>query len=255
MAKRRGKGNHEGGDGQERWLLTYADLITLLMVFFIVMYALSQADLDKFEKLSTSMQQAFNPGAVLPGGASSSTGRAVSGNSSEMERDYRTFQEELEAFNEQGMGGVTGGGMGGVSVEMSREGIVIRAYGNILFESGKATLQQSSQAFLTLVTKRLRSMPNKVRIEGHCDSIPIQGPLHASNWELSTARALALVHYLSDAGVAPYRLGAVGYGEFRPLASNDTREGRARNRRVDIVILYPDVVSSAEGLLAEERRH
>lgn len=253
MAKRparaRGSDSH-GGAGMERWLLTYADLITLLMVFFIVMYALSQADLDKFQKLGASMQQAFNPGAVLPGGAST-VGDEAGQHVAAVVRDFRDLQRDLGVFSGQA------GEAGGVGVEMSREGIVIRVYGNLLFEPGKATLQEGSQGLLSVLARRLRAMPNKVRIEGHTDDIPITTALYASNWELSTARALALVHYMSDAGVAPQRLSGIGYGEFQPVAPNDTREGRAQNRRVDIVIIYPDSLSSgqdrsAEGKLLQE---
>jgi chemotaxis protein MotB len=110
----------------------------------------------------------------------------------------------------------------------------------MLFDSGKSDLKPRGMTLLDTLAERLRTMPNEIRVEGHTDNIPIATPLYPSNWELSSARATTVGRYLAEhSDVAPNRIIAAGYGEFRPVASNDTREGRARNRRVDLVVLFP----------------
>jgi chemotaxis protein MotB len=131
---------------------------------------------------------------------------------------------------------------GHVEVGASREGIVISLAGNLLFDSGKSDLKPQGLVLLDSVAERLKTMTNEIRIEGHTDNVPIATPLYPSNWELSSARAITVGRYLSENdGISPTRLAAAGYGEFRPVAPNDTRDGRARNRRVDLVILFPQL--------------
>jgi chemotaxis protein MotB len=131
---------------------------------------------------------------------------------------------------------------GHVEVGASREGIVISLAGNMLFDSGKSDLKSQGLVLLDTVAERLKTMTNEIRIEGHTDNVPIATPLYPSNWELSSSRAITVGRYLSEHDdISPTRLAAAGYGEFRPIASNDTREGRARNRRVDLVILFPQL--------------
>ena len=126
---------------------------------------------------------------------------------------------------------------GNVKVGFARDGLVISLSGNVLFDSGQADLRPDGLPILDEVAWRLASLKNELRIEGHTDNIPITTPLYSSNWELSAARATTVARYLAEHGLAPKRLSAAGYGEYRPVASNDTREGRSQNRRVDIVVL------------------
>ena len=129
---------------------------------------------------------------------------------------------------------------GSVDVGASREGIVISLAGNLLFDSGKSDLKPRGMTLLDTLAERLRTMPNEIRVEGHTDNIPIATPLYPSNWELSSARATTVARYLAEHDeIAASRLSAAGFGEFHPVAPNDTREGRARNRRVDLVVLFP----------------
>jgi chemotaxis protein MotB len=247
MAARRRSHHEEGHANHERWLITYADLITLLMVFFVVMYSMSRADTAKFARLAASLQRAFNV-EVLKGHVPTSLhGRdgALQATSAIQEAlaqvgapvlDSRLIStaDELRAALAQLPPPPRGGN---VQVGTNRDGVVISLSGNVLFDSGKAELRPEGQVLLDLLAQRLRQLPNDLRIEGHTDNIPIQSTLFPSNWELSSARATTVARYLAQQGVAPQRLIAAGYGEYRPAAPNDTREGRARNRRVDIVIL------------------
>jgi flagellar motor protein MotB len=129
----------------------------------------------------------------------------------------------------------------GVEVAPTRDGIVISLSGNVLFDSGRADLRPEGLDLLDALVGRLSEMPNEIRVEGHTDNVPIATPLYPSNWELSSARSTTVARYLSEHGVQPARLVAAGFGENRPVVPNDTREGRARNRRVDIVIVSPPI--------------
>lgn len=130
----------------------------------------------------------------------------------------------------------------------TRDGVVISLAGNVLFDSGRAELRPQGLDLLDDLAAKLRDMPNDIRIEGHTDNVAIATSLYPSNWELSSARATTVGRYLIEhGGIAAKRVGAVGYGEWRPVASNDSREGRAQNRRVDVVILFPQVPITGGG--------
>jgi chemotaxis protein MotB len=242
MARRRRGGHGEGGhENTERWLLTYSDLITLLMVFFVVLYSMSRADGAKFASLSAALQQAFNVGVLTGPQAGPGRGRGVM-----PPQDFGGMPQPVqgEDFNRmrtqmiQVAEGLSA--PGAITVTPSREGIVVSMSGSALFDSGRADLKPTGAELLLRLGDELRRMPNEVRVEGHTDNIPISTALYASNWELSSARSVAVARFLAEvAGVQPQRLSAIGYGEHRPVADNHTREGRARNRRADIVILYP----------------
>ncbi|HLI25959.1 MAG TPA: flagellar motor protein MotB [Chloroflexota bacterium] len=247
MAARR-RGHHEEGHANhERWLITYSDLITLLMVFFVVMYSMSRADTTKFARLAASLQRAFNV-EVLKGNvptslhgqdgtlqATSALQEALaSAGTTPLDTGLISTADELRAVLTRLPPPPRGGN---VQVGTTRDGVVISLSGNVLFDSGKAELRPEGQVLLDVLAQHLRLIPNDLRIEGHTDNIPIHSTLYPSNWELSSARATTVARYLAQHGIAPQRLIAAGYGEYRPAAPNDTREGRARNRRVDIVIL------------------
>lgn len=234
-------GGHAGSSG-ERWLLTYADLITLLVAFFIVMFAASRADLEKFQAVSVSLKKAFNPGAFDAAGVGSgilnagSTGGDLVVALTELpprEQDFLRISAVMATFADQnGLGDLIG-------VNTSNEGIVISLSGMLLFDSGSAALRPEAARSLATIADILRPMVNKIRVEGHTDVIPPSNPAFATNWELSTARGIAVLRQLADEGRVPAdRLSVAGYGEFKPIADSDTRQGRAVNRRVDIAIIY-----------------
>jgi chemotaxis protein MotB len=254
MAKK--KHHAEEHVNHERWLVSYADMITLLMVLFVVLYAMGQTDKSKLEALRTSLQRAFSVEVLRGTEATSLRGSsgsslvppvvplaitqeviAMTGETTPDPRMVATLQEVRQAMIEVPVPPETSGS---VDVGASREGIVISLAGNLLFDSGKSDLKPRGMMLLDTLAERLRMMPNEIRVEGHTDNIPIATPLYPSNWELSSARATTVVRYLAEqANIAPQRLIAAGLGEVRPVAPNDTREGRARNRRVDLVILFP----------------
>jgi chemotaxis protein MotB len=236
---RRKQAHAEGHVNHERWLLTYADLITLLMVFFVILYSMSKQDVAKYAKLTASIQRAFNIQVLEGLDATAVHGRFGSFSSAQL-HDLETIKQDLGAFAEQlGLGDK-------IVVRPSREGITISLSSSLLFESGKADLRPESRTVLQKVAALLSKMPNEVRVEGHTDNIPPASPLYPTNWELSTARALAVTRYLITLGIRPERLSAAGYGEYRPIADNSTKEGRAANRRADLVVLYPDAVVVSE---------
>lgn len=249
MVARRQRHAQQGHGNSERWLLTYADLITLLMVFFVVMYSMSRADVAKFAKLQAAIQRAFNV-QVLKGNTPTSLHgedgsrdlrgavpdtREFAATTSLSPKLITTLEELRTALLQIPQPASLSGS---IQLGTAREGIVISLSGNVLFDSGKADLRPAGLPLLDAFAERTRDLPNQIRVEGHTDDIPIQTPLYPSNWELSAARATTVARYLAERGRIPAsRLIAAGYGEHRPVASNSTREGRARNRRVDLVIL------------------
>jgi len=226
-----GHGGGEDGGGL-RWLLTYADLITLLLVFFIVMYSSSNADIQKFQALAGSLRSAFGivDLDVLSGGRAPLSG--VLAELPQVNRDFLRLSSAVgQMAREQGL-------QNSISVNMHRDGIVISVATGVLFTSGSADIRPDSLRILDALAALLAPMPNAVRIAGHTDNIsPV--PDWPSNWELSTARAVAVVKYLAARKVDPTRLSAVGFAEYQPLMANDTPEHRALNRRVEVLIIYP----------------
>ena len=233
----RARGKKQAHASGERWLLTYADLITLLVAFFIIMYGMSATDAVKFQSLAGSMQKAFNVD-ILQGqdsqGLNNQGGPNIVPMSEQEKQDFQFITKEINAFSEsQSIGDE-------LQVSANKEGVVISLSGNLLFNSGRTQLRLESRDTLNKVVDILTSIHNEVRIEGHTDNVPTNSTRYPTNWELSSERALTVVRYMIDfGGLEPKRFSAVGYGEFRPIANNGTPEGRARNRRVDILIIYP----------------
>ncbi len=231
-------GGHSSAGGL-RWLLTYADLITLLLAFFIIMYAGSKTDLERFAKLAISLRQGFGL-TVLPAGGGAGILPESGGGASpfrslpQRSKDFLTITEALSRWS-------TGKGTRQfMAVNMRREGIAITISNALLFPSGGVELSQESTEILDEIARLLAPMPNEIRVEGHTDDVPTNDPLYPTNWELSVARAVSVIRYLIEHGhIQPERLIAVGRAEYDPLFPNDTREHRALNRRADIVILYP----------------
>jgi len=241
MARHGRRGHAEGGhENAERWLLTYADMITLLMVLFVVMYAISNTDLRKFTALAQSFSAAFNTDVfqgtetitVASGQESAPDAAQFDAGSGIVSSDYRAVEATVRDY------AISQGLAGDVSVDRVAEGIAIRIRDTLLFQSGRARLDAPSRQVLARIGGILATLPNPLRIEGHTDDLPPTGPFYRDNWELSTARALAVLDALRDLGIAPDRLAAAGYAGYRPVVANTDDAARARNRRVDILILY-----------------
>jgi chemotaxis protein MotB len=225
-------------ENHERWLLTYADLITLLLVFFIVLYAGSQDDSKKVAILAEGLRSAFRNPAMEGGGGNSAvfTGSGVgqSGGMQQQLQDFDNLTAVIERLaQDRGLADR-------ISVRMEEDKIVIGMTSDLLFASGGSQVRASAYPVLDTLAAALRGRPNVIRVEGHTDAIPINTPEFNSNWELSAARATAVLRYLADqAKLPPDRLFAAAYADTRPRADNDTAEGRAANRRAEIVVLYP----------------
>lgn len=224
--------------GMMRWLLTYADMITLLLALFILLYSMSQTDVAKFKAAAESVRAALGAPPqrvlVLPpsGGASPSPiGRGPKPlEGSPPPRPSPDLAQFLQAVRREGF-------MQNMHVLEANAGVVIRLQDDVLFETGRADLRPDALPIIARVAALLRDLQGyNVRVEGHTDDRPIATPEFPSNWELSVARALSVVRALIADGINPRELSAAGYGEYHPIASNATSEGRARNRRVEIVI-------------------
>ncbi len=207
-----------------RWLLTYADLVTLLLILFIMLYSMSMIDAQKFKQLAQYLRAAF--GGVLQQGPTFLKGQG--------DRIIPDLVQRLSAAVE------SAGGEGAAQVFKDQRGIVVRLMtDNVLFEKGSADVNDATKNILDALAKPLAAERFPILVEGHTDDLPIRGTgMYASNWELSTARASAVVRHLITADKLPAsRLSAAGYAEFHPVARNTDEASRRRNRRIDIVVL------------------
>ncbi len=233
----RGKAKAAKAENHERWLITYADLITLLLVFFIVLYAGSQEDSHKFAILAQGLRSAFNNAADNGGGRTSpvftGTGSTNQAGSSQELSDFESITAILQRVAQEN------GLQGRIGLKLEPDKITISLTSDLLFDSGSATLRSSADPVLAAVATALKDKPNQIRVEGHTDNIPINTSDFNSNWELSAARATAVLRRLVEGdGMSPERLFAAAFSDTHPVADNTTAQGRAENRRADIVVLY-----------------
>jgi len=240
MPKRK-RGHAEGPhENDERWLLTYSDLITLLFVLFVVMYAISTTDTRKFIELAKSVSAAFNADVMSGNQAISiSDGQDMTVTSDTSASGTSPVQSDLAAVKAALEDYAIGQGLGGeVEVGMAPQGIVIRLNDALLFTSGRAHLDDHAIKVIQKIADIVKPLPNKVRVEGNTDDQAPDGVLYANNWDLSTARALAVLEAMAGQGVDPSRLSALGNAQYDPLVPNTDDLSRAKNRRVDIVLIY-----------------
>jgi len=239
------KKKHQQHENHERWLVSYADFITLLFAFFVVMFAISQVDAQKLGRFVESVNVAFEMQGVLPastgqlveGAAPSAAGRPaiVPSKINVLPTVSSHLAQRLRRDLEQRLAGSQLAGS--VVVREDRRGAIVTLAEAGFFESGSAVVRAESLDTLRQVAQVLCAVPNPVSVEGHTDNTPIRTAVFPSNWELSTARATNLVRLLVDEmRCDPVRLSATGYSEYRPLGDNRTLEGRGQNRRVDLVV-------------------
>lgn len=238
MARRRHQEEHEN---HERWLVSYADFITLLFAFFVVMYSISSINEGKYKVLSDSLTGVFNQPerAIKPIAIGEERPRAVAPSIADVvEQDPSAPPSDPLVDIAQSMRDAFGDMI--MSDQMTVRGnelwVEIELNSSLLFPSGDAVPTDKAFTIIEKIAKILAPYENPVHIEGFTDNLPINTPQFPSNWELSTARAASIVRMLAMDGVNPGRLAAVGYGEFQPLADNATAEGRTRNRRVVLVV-------------------
>jgi chemotaxis protein MotB len=221
---RRKKHRREHG-GQERWLLTYSDLITLLLGLFVILYAMSKIDTKKYSQWVAAFGGVFGSSQVDMKQGIGDKGLVEGLN--EQIRVKQMLKESLEL----------NGTNDAISISIDERGVTIHIQEELLFASGQADLKRTSLVMLDSLAHVFQRLPNDIRIEGHTDNIPIKTVRFPTNWHLSVTRAMSTGYYLiGNHNMNPDKIAVVGYGERRPLASNDTEEGRGLNRRVDIVI-------------------
>ncbi len=231
----------QSGQDDSNWMTTYSDMVTLLMAFFVLMLSFSTVDVAEFERTMVSLQEALG---LLKGGRTV----AVESGQAELpqDRDDRTrragqVQQLLHVRRQIGSELAEGDLDEGTEFRLTERGLIIQFTDQVLFPSGSADLRSQAQEMLDALAPILRDVPNEIRVEGHTDNVPIRTADFPSNWELSAARATNVLRYLLQVGeLESDRLSAAGYGEYRPIADNDTAEGRAQNRRVDVVLLRLD---------------
>jgi chemotaxis protein MotB len=227
---RRKRKKDDGHENLERWLLTYADLITLLLAFFIVMYSMSRIDAKRFGKMAEALNGVLKGGTTVFKHLTEEDIRK--GHGLMKLGDLKMIQNQIEDRFQNLQRPEE------VQTEITERGLVVHIMESALFREGSSTLEPRAMEIMDIIYGRIASLPNHVRIEGHTDDRPINTPSYPSNWELSTARATSVVRYfIENYGMAPDRVSALGYGEFRPVRPNNSIENRAQNRRVDIVIL------------------
>ena len=270
MSARGGRrGAAAGHDNDERWLLTYADMITLLMALFMVLFSISSVNISKYETLQQSLRAAFS-GSVLSGGSAilqsgsestsahtpataeipsimpltpsipkpvdSGSGAAAAAErqaqqASQEQSDFQALKYRIQQYAK------AHGFANQVSATIAQRGLVVTVLTDkLLFDSGQATLQPEGLPLLNEIASLLMiDRTHPIMVEGYTDNVPISTSQFPSNWELSVDRATTVVRYLISRGISAQRLGAAGYAYLHPIASNATAAGRARNRRVEIV--------------------
>lgn len=239
----------------ERWLVSYADFLTLLLAFFVVMYSISQVNESKYRVLSNTLTEAFNqpelsidpmqvgqqaksnPLNVIemsPTNLDDKLGEGLGRDKGKSSEEFQALSDELDLlFNDLIDKKL-------VSIKGNEEWLELELNASLLFSSAKASLGQDAEIILNEIAQILYDYNRPVRVEGFTDNIPINTPQFPSNWELSAARSAAVVELFVESGLDPAKLAAVGYGEFQPKIGNDSPEGRAINRRVVLMISKSD---------------
>lgn len=240
---------HRSRVSHDRWLVSYADFITLLFAFFVVLYAFALADKQKPAQVSAAVHSAFQSMAVFRGATTSQPGVAQSPfahsglpvelAASESETSAISIRDDLNQIRRRLQRTLASQiSNHTIAIELSRDGLVISLREAGFFNSGSASPRPDSIATLREIAASLGRTPYDVRIEGHTDNVPMHNAEFVSNWELSSARATRIARlFLEMHAIAPEHLSAAGYAEFHPVADNSTPEGRAENRRVDLVVL------------------
>ena len=266
----------------ERWLLTYADLITLLMIFFIVMYSMSKIDANKFRALADSLNTALGGGtpakveisnnpsgpaifvtgnpqanATQSGQSSNPDKTAAAQNNSQQSQgnidvENMTIEQikaRLDAFAKDN------NIQSSLVSSIEERGLVVSIQDTLLFDSGSAVITPRAHQILDKISTVLATAPNYIRVEGHTDNLPIHTLQFPSNWELSVIRATNVVQIMAvEGGIASARLSATGYGEYRPITTNTTEAGRSQNRRVDLIILRAKYDTTEPGAPAGDQK-
>ncbi len=242
---KRQKSQDEQKQGLPEWMGTYGDMVTLLLTFFVMLFAMSTVNEQKFEQIVNSIQgslgiqmqgKSINDDALVADGIDNALElNEMIENMNPENNDNEDMQElfvQIQNYiNENNLGD-------SVVISQEEPGLLIRFKENVLFDSGKADLKSGAKDILDDISEILKAFDKHIRVEGHTDNVPIHNREFPSNWELSARRAANVVRYFIEGNkIEPTRLSLSGYGEYHPVADNSTLEGRQKNRRVDVVIL------------------
>jgi chemotaxis protein MotB len=221
----------DDGGGSPAWMTTFGDMMTLLLVFFVLLYSFSSMDVEKFQGFISALQ---NQLGVLDGGQTITPNPNIDAGT--LGEDYAQAPQNIQQIMRELDNYIESNDLGDrVEVENKRKGLVISLTGEILYELGRANIRGQGREVLSMISD--------IMIEGHTDDLPIRTDEFPSNWELSTARAVNVIKFLiEETDFDPARLSAAGYSEYRPVAANDNPNGRAKNRRVEVVILNSQYV-------------
>lgn len=229
-------------DTAERWLLTYADLMNLLLILFIILYTFSKVDAGKYQQVAGSLKSVLgqSTGSVIGKGNGGSKTIGLEGKSTEEANGIKSEAEQLTDVKKQITEIIKKEGLqGSVIVQSQERGIVISVRDKVLFKSGSAVIEPNSISTIEKIGKVLLQIDGKqIRIEGNTDTDPISNSKFIDNQELSTARANSVWRiFVKSVGLSPETMSSIGYGEYRPIAPNNNLENKAKNRRVDITVL------------------
>jgi chemotaxis protein MotB len=249
------KSFHQEPEPHERWMVSYADFITLLFAFFVVMYAISSVQDQKVQQLSDSIGQALGRSTVTQKHVVTAQSPSVD---TDVLQQSAARRQKLNAQREHNLLKAMALALderlsllvkqGRVRVSRSNRGIVIEINASILFSPADARLNSTSTAALASIAEILRRYPNLIEVEGHTDNRAIETHEFPSNWELSAARASCVVRLMIESGIEEGRLKAIGHAANRPVASNETSQGRLRNRRVEIQVLSGDGIGKSSSV-------
>jgi len=242
---RRQRQNSSGeGNNSPGWLTTFNDLVTLLMVFFVLLFTMSSIDARQMQEFQYALQSGLG---ILEAGQMVDISVKTTQPVEDMSHN-KTQPEGSKGSPDERLTGLLSDKLiksleadFEIQVTQTQQGIRLSFEDQILFNFGKADINPAGFTMLDQIAKALKKVPKPVRVEGHTDNIPIQTARFPSNWELSVARAVKVVKYFAEVGnIDPHRLSAVGYGESRPVVANDTASNRAKNRRVEILLITED---------------
>lgn len=232
-----------GGDESGRWMVSYSDFMTLLFVLFLILYSMSQVDIQKYKQLAEGLNVAFTggdgAGVINPqidlGGVEENTEPApimIPGIPNAPPTSQEVAGQLTSLLASQSIGGM-------VSVQNNMEGVLISVSESLLYQPGSADLQAQAYPVLETVARMIKHLDNDIRVIGHTSTTEPDSEFYSSNWELSLARAMTVIRYFEEAGIASERLIAAGRGEHQPLFPNDTDRHRDLNSRAEIIVIYP----------------
>lgn len=233
-----------GGGGGASWMTTFADLMSLLLTFFILLYSMSNVDSDKFDDVSQSLQGALGGTGIFENG-----GKVIVSQNKDGSLEVEEAPAEIDEMQKKLTDYVEENGLGEeVEINMDEKGIYFDIKEAILFDSGSAEIKPGGMEVLKKLTGLVKGIDNDIVIEGHTDNVPIHNSKYSSNWDLSTARAVSVVKYFTEVEkITPGRMSAVGYGEYKPMLENTTPENRTANRRVNLLIIFNESEGVQDG--------